>query len=484
MTGYSKHELEGKMKWSHFVVEEDLDKMKHYYKMRRLTPGSAPGSYEFRFTNRKGEVRDLFMNVAVIPGTKESIASFIDMTESKNLEEQLTRAQKMEAIGTLAGGLAHDFNNLLMGILGNVSLLRMNFDETDPFFDRLKKVEEYVKRGSDLTKQLLGFARGGKYEVKPTDLGDFILKSSEMFGRTRKEISIHHGIQDGLWPVEVDKGQMEQVLLNLYVNAWQAMPGGGDLYLSVENVELDELSVSPYGIKPGEFVKLKVTDTGIGMDEATKARIFEPFFTTKEQGHGTGLGLASVYGIIKNHGGYICVESKEKLGTTFIIYLPASGKRVEDEYRSEDAVQKGHETVLLIDDEEMILDVGSEMLEALGYKVMTAAGGKLGLKIYEQNRDKIDLVILDMIMPEFGGADTFEALRRIDPSIRVLLSSGYSVEGQAKEIIQNGCKGFIQKPFSMTELSGKIRITLDKKHVGRDTRMPADSEARSQTSKS
>jgi CheY-like chemotaxis protein len=354
----------------------------------------------------------------------------------------------------------------------------MSFDETDPFFDRLKKVEEYVKRGSDLTKQLLGFARGGKYEVKPTDLGDFILKSSEMFGRTRKEISIHHGIQDGLWPVEVDKGQMEQVLLNLYVNAWQAMPEGGDLYISLENVELDEMSVSPYGIKPGEFVKLIVMDTGIGMDEATMARIFEPFFTTKEKGHGTGLGLASVYGIIKNHGGLICVESKEKLGTSFIICLPASHKCVEDEYSSEDDVQKGHETVLLIDDEEMILDVGSEMLEALGYKVMTAAGGKLGLKIYEQNRDKIDLVILDMIMPEFGGADTFEALRRIDPSVRVLLSSGYSVEGQAKEIIQNGCKGFIQKPFSMTELSRKIRRTLNKNYVGRDTLIPADSETR------
>ena len=483
MTGYSKHELEGKMSWTHFVLEEDLDKMNHYHRMRRLTPGSVPSSYEFRFTNRKGEVRDLFMNVAVIPGTKESIASIIDITESKNLEEQLTRAQKMEAIGTLAGGIAHDFNNLLMGILGNVSLVRMNFDETDPFFDRLKNVEEYVKRGSDLTKQLLGFARGGKYEVKPTDLGDFIRKSSEMFGRTRKEISIHQSIPGGLWPVEVDKGQMEQVLLNLYVNAWQAMPGGGDLYLSVENVELEEMSVRPYGIKPGEFVKVTVRDTGMGIDEATKAHIFEPFFTTKEKGHGTGLGLASAYGIIKNHGGYICVQSKENQGTSFIIYLPASDKSVEDEYRSEDEVQKGHETVLLIDDEEMILDVGSMMLEALGYKVITAAGGKLGLKIYEQNRDKIDLVILDMIMPEFGGAATFEALRRIDPSVSVLLSSGYSVEGQAKEIIQNGCKGFIQKPFSMTELSRKIKKTLSKKNVGRDTLIPTDSKTIRQESK-
>jgi nitrogen-specific signal transduction histidine kinase/CheY-like chemotaxis protein len=423
------------------------------------------------------------MNVAVIPGTRESIASIIDITESKNLEEQLTRAQKMEAIGTLAGGIAHDFNNLLMGILGNVSLIRMNFNETDPFFDRLKNVEEYVKRGSDLTKQLLGFARGGKYEVKPTDLGDFIHKSSEMFGRTRKEISIHYSIQDGLWPVEVDKGQMEQVLLNLYVNAWQAMPEGGDLYLSVENAELDEMSVSPYDIKPGEFVKVTVRDTGIGMDETTKAHIFEPFFTTKERGRGTGLGLASAYGIIKNHGGFISVESKTNRGTSFIIYLPASDKEVEDEYRPEDEVQKGNETVLLIDDEEMILDIGSKMLEKLGYKVMTAAGGKLGVKIYEQNCGKIDLVILDMIMPGFSGAVTFESLRRIDPSVRVLLSSGYSIEGQAKEIMQDGCRGFIQKPFSMTELSRKIRRTLHKKSVGRDTLMRRDSDTTGPVSK-
>jgi PAS domain S-box-containing protein len=172
ITGYAKHELEGKMSWTHFVVQDDLDTMKHYHKMRRLNHESVPSSYEFRFTNRNGEVRDLFMTVAVIPGTKESIASIIDITESKSLEEQLTRAQKMEAIGTLAGGIAHDFNNLLMGILGNVSLVRMGFDETAPCFDRLKNVEEYVNRGSELTKQLLGFARGGKYEVKPTDLGN------------------------------------------------------------------------------------------------------------------------------------------------------------------------------------------------------------------------------------------------------------------------------------------------------------------------
>jgi len=477
ITGYAKNELEGKMSWTHFVVPEDLERMRHYHKMRRIDPESVPNSYEFRFASRIGEVRDLFMTVAVIPGTKESIASIIDITESKSLEEQLTRAQKMEAIGTLAGGIAHDFNNLLMGILGNVSLVRMGFDESDACHERLKNVEEYVNRGSDLTKQLLGFARGGKYEVKPTDLGEFIRKSSEMFGRTRKEISMHYNIPDCVWPVEVDKGQMEQVLLNLFVNAWQAMPDGGELHLSVENVELDGKGANLHNMKPGEYVKVTVRDTGIGMDETTLAHIFEPFFTTKEKGHGTGLGLASAYGIIRHHGGYIRVESMVSKGSTFIIHLPASDKRVEDDLKTEESIQMGHETILLIDDEEMILDVGSKMLESLGYRVMTAAGGMKGLELFTHNRDEIDLVILDMIMPGMGGAATFEELRKVDQDVRVLLSSGYSAEGQAKGIIRSGCMGFIQKPFSLTALSRKIRATVKKNQIPGAVPMPGDAEA-------
>ena len=404
----------------------------------------------------------------ILDGKKYLFESFIDISElkraeeeNKRLEDHLVRAQKMEAIGTLAGGIAHDFNNLLTGILGNISIMRMNFDDSHPFFDRLTHMEEYVQRGSDLTKQLLGFAQGGKYEIKPTHLGEFIRRSSEMFGRTKKEIRIHHKVQEALWSVEVDRGQLEQVLLNLYVNAWQAMPGGGDLYLSVENVDLDEIDVSPFGVKPGKYVKMTITDTGVGMDEATKDRIFEPFFTTKERGRGTGLGLASVYGIIKNHGGFINVESEKHMGTSFLIFLPASDKNVVHEYMAKEAIQKGQETVLFIDDEDMVLDVGSEMIKGLGYEVMTATGGKPGLEIYELNRDKIDLVILDMIMPDISGKDTFNALQRINPSVRVLLSSGYSLDGPAKEIMENGCRGFIQKPFTMSELSNKIRGILD-----------------------
>jgi CheY-like chemotaxis protein len=212
---------------------------------------------------------------------------------------------------------------------------------------------------------------------------------------------------------------------------------------------------------PGRFVKMTVTDTGIGMDESVKMRIFEPFFTTKERGRGTGLGLASVYGIVKNHGGIIHVESEKDLGTSFIIYLPASDNDVSDEHKTNDEIKRGHETVLLIDDEEMILDIGSKMLEGLGYKVLAAPGGRQGLQIYEQARDMIELVILDIIMPDFGGKETFDTLRRVNPNVKVLLSSGYSLDGQAKDIMKSGCKGFIQKPFSMAEFSKKIRDILD-----------------------
>jgi len=254
---------------------------------------------------------------------------------------------------------------------------------------------------------------------------------------------------------------MDQVLLNLFVNAWQAMPGGGNLFISVENVELTREDIASFGVKAGRFVKLTVTDTGIGMDEATQSRIFEPFFSTKERGRGTGLGLASVYGIIKNHGGFVGVESEKGVGTSFMVYLPASDKKAEDERRKENRLHQGKETILLIDDEEMIVDVGTQMLEGLGYKVLSAGGGREGIAVFGRGPKKIDLVILDMIMPDIGGKETFEALQHQDPSVKVLLSSGYSMDSQAKDMMVAGCKGFIQKPFTMVELSRKLREIIE-----------------------
>ncbi|MFH1351590.1 MAG: response regulator [Pseudomonadota bacterium] len=382
--------------------------------------------------------------------------------EKARLEAQLLQAQKMEAIGTLAGGIAHDFNNLLMGIQGRSSLMLLNINSSHPHFEHLKGIEECVQSAADLTRQLLGFAMGGKYQVRPTNLNEIIRKSSEMFGRTKKEIKIHTKYQEEIWTVEVDEGQIEQVLLNLYVNAWQAMPGGGELYLQTENVILDVNYTKPFSVRPGRYVKISVTDTGSGMDKAIQQRIFEPFFTTKEMGRGTGLGLASAYGIIKSHEGIINVQSVKGEGTVFNIYLPSSKKSAEEEKRLPEETLKGTETILLVDDEEMILNVGKQMIESLGYEVIVSRSGREAIKVYEKSRDKIDMVIVDMIMPEMGGGEIYDRLKGINPGIKVLLASGYSLNGQATEIMNRGCGGFIQKPFNLNELSKKIREILAK----------------------
>ncbi len=407
-----------------------------------------------------------------------------DITEKKRageekakLQAQFQHAQKMESIGTLAGGIAHDFNNLLMGIQGYVSLMLMGVDSTHPHYERLRGIEEQVQSGAELTKHLLGFARGGKYEVNPTDLNELIKKTSSMFGRTKKEINIHRKYQKDIYTVDVDRGQIEQVLLNLYVNAWQAMPKGGKLHLQTENVTLDENYIKPFQVEPGKYVKISVTDTGAGMDEATQQRIFEPFFTTKEMGKGSGLGLASAYGIIKNHDGFINVYSEKGearpprlsardggQGATFNIYLPASESEVSSQKSeiSED-VRHGDETVLLVDDEDIIIEVGQEMLNLMGYQALVARSGKEAIKIYEKYKDKINIIILDMIMPDMGGGKVYDKIKEINPDIKVILSSGYSIEGQAAEILKRGCNGFIQKPFNIKELSHKIRKILSNK---------------------
>jgi nitrogen-specific signal transduction histidine kinase/CheY-like chemotaxis protein len=383
--------------------------------------------------------------------------------ERRKLESQLQMAQKMESIGTLAGGIAHDFNNILMGIQGNASLMLLKIDSSHPNFEKAKNIERYVQNGTELTKQLLGFARRGKYNVKTTDLNDTIEKSSALFARTKKEIQVHTRLASDIWSVEIDRGQIDQALLNLYINAGQAMPDGGDLYLETENVELDHNYVKPYKVEPGKYVKITVADTGFGIDKANRKRIFEPFFTTKEMGRGTGLGLASVYGIIKNHGGYINVYSEINQGTTFTIYLPASEKTVPAEKESTVAIMKGTGTILLIDDEDMIIDTGEQLLKELGYSVLIARSGSDAIEVYKHNHKTIDLVVMDMIMPGMGGGDAFDRLKEINPEAKVLLSSGYSINGQATKIIERGCDGFIQKPFNMKQLSEKIHNIIGRK---------------------
>lgn len=393
-------------------------------------------------------------------GYIEGVAA--DITEEKRLKEQLLQAQKMEAIGTLAGGIAHNFNNLLMSIVGNASILLMDIDSEHPHYENLKNIEKQVKNGSKLTAQLIGFARGGKYEVRPISLNQLVQEVSNTFGITRKEIVINQELDDKLYGIKADQGQLEQTLLNLYVNAVDAMTEGGNLFLKTQNVTHKDMTGKPYDPKPGNYTLLTIRDDGAGMDKETMDRIFEPFFTTKGLAEGTGLGLASAYGIIKGHGGYIDVDSEKGHGTTFSIYLPSLEEVVKNKKGLPGEIAKGKESVLLVDDEEMVLDIGEQVLEKLGYEVLSATSGIEALKLYEKNQDKIDMVLLDMVMPGMGGGETYDRMREINSHIKVLLASGYSIDGKAKEILERGCDGFIQKPFSIEELSNKIREILDK----------------------
>jgi two-component system cell cycle sensor histidine kinase/response regulator CckA len=331
--------------------------------------------------------------------------------ERKRMEQQLQQAQKLEAIGTLAGGIAHDFNNLLMGIQGRASLLSIDLGPDHPCHEHVEAILECSRSATELTSQLLGVARGGKYEAKPISVNEVVQGSSTMFGRTKKEIRIHTKLHDPPPVAVADRRQIEQALLNLYINAWQAMPTGGELYLETSVLHLDEAYCRPHAIEPGRYVKISVTDNGMGMDEKTRQRVFDPFFTTKKMGRGTGLGLASAYGIVKNHSGAITVYSEPGEGTTFNIYLPYSEQAVKKAALVNNEIIKGTETILLVDDESVVIDVGKEMLEKLGYDVLTAKSGKDAVAIFSKESERIDLIILDMIMPGMDGSQTFDQLQ-------------------------------------------------------------------------
>jgi two-component system cell cycle sensor histidine kinase/response regulator CckA len=469
--GFSRAELMGTNNRD-YTSRKTSKKMYHVFN-RVYRTGRSARVLNYEINTKDGNKKVLAVSASLLRNSDRELIGFrgfardvtehlIAEKEKERMAAQIRQARKMEAIGTLAGGIAHDFNNLLMGFQGNLSLMLMEMSPDNPDYEYLVNMEGYVKRGSDLTRQILGFARGGKYEVRPTNLNDLIEQSSQMFSRTRKEILIHKKFQKSPWPVEVDRGQIEQVLLNLFVNAWQAMPSGGDIFISTENVPLKEDDPDrPYALNQGEYVRISVADTGAGMDKDTLERIFEPFYTTKEVSRGTGLGLASAYGIIKNHSGLIDVTSEPGLGATFTIYLPKSNKDFLAERPAAEETIAGRETILLVDDEEMITDIGGKMLKKLGYRVVLAGSGRKALRLFDKLHGKIDLVILDMIMPEMGGSETFDQLKAISPDIKVLLSSGYSLDGQASQIMKRGCRGFIQKPFNLKHFSKKVREILD-----------------------
>ncbi|MBP7764529.1 MAG: PAS domain S-box protein [Syntrophaceae bacterium] len=464
LSGYTKKELEGKQSWTVFVHPENLERMMSYHRKRRMFPGSAPSSYEFRFVNRVGDIKELFISVAMIPETRDSILSLVDLTERKQLETQLLQAQKMEAVGRLAGGVAHDFNNMLSVIIGNTEMAMRTVSRSEPVYRLLQDVFSAGIRSADLTRQLLAFARRQTVIPKVLDLNDTISGTLKMLQRLIGE-NIDLGWHPGhkLWKVKIDPSQVDQILANLTVNARDAVGKTGKIKIETSNMICDESFCAdlPESI-PGEYVMLAVSDDGCGMNKEILLKIFEPFFTTKKEGQGTGLGLATVYGIVKQNGGFVNVESEPGQGTIFRIYLPRHGDKRNDTHEDEEEpeVQGGTETVLIVEDEEPVLKLSQAMLEVLGYTVLAANGKDQALEIARNYPEKIHLLLTDVVMPDMNGKELADRIQKVKPELKCLYMSGYTSDIIARQgILEEGVK-FISKPFSVQDLATKIREVL------------------------
>ncbi len=388
--------------------------------------------------------------------------------EKKKLEAQLLHAQRMEAVGTLAGGVAHDFNNVLQAVSGYVQLLLMRKGEEDPDLNYLNQIDKSIQRAAKLIQQLLVFSRKVESKLEPVDLNQEVLNVHKLLMKTiPKMVDIELRLTGDIETINADPIQLEQIIMNLAVNARDAMPDGGKFVIETENVVLDKnYSKVHLGSTPGKYVLLVISDTGSGMDMETVKHIFEPFYTTKEVGQGTGLGLATVYGIVKDHGGYIMCYSEPGQGTTFKIYLPVlkgEGIEREPEHEEVEDIRGGDETILLVDDEEDILAIGCNILEKYGYTTIRVDSGERALEVYMKEGARIDLVIMDLGMPGMGGHKCLQELLKIVPEIKVIIASGYSANGRVKETLKAGASGFIGKPYRLAEMLKKVREVLDAK---------------------
>lgn len=386
-----------------------------------------------------------------------------DVSERKRLEAQLSHAQKMEAIGTLAGGVAHDFNNLLTPILGYTSLLKLRGRPGDDVYQIAQVIEGAGARCAQLANRLLGFARGGKHLDIPVDTHNAVREVVELLSRTiDKRITITQRLLAEESVVLGDPNQIQQVLLNLAVNARDAMPDGGNLHFESADVTLDEDYCRTHqGATPGRYIMLSVTDTGVGIPREIRQRVFEPFFTTKEPGKGSGMGLAMVYGIVKNHDGTIRIYSEEGIGTSFKVYWPLATGVSPAPFPIEKAQPiPGRGRILLVDDEELVRATSAELLRQMGYDVVTVSDGQEAVEYYRQSGDRIDLVIIDLVMPRLGGGDCFRALKALNPSVRAVLSTGYGLNEVAQQLLDEGMAGFLQKPYQISELSEVIAQAL------------------------
>ena len=467
ITGYSEEEL-STLPFANIIHPEDREMVieKH---TRRLKGEEVPNTYSFRILTKGEEVLWVQLNSALI--TWEGRAGVLwvlrDITPQKRLEAQYLHAQKMEAVGTLAGGVAHDFNNLLQAILGYSEMLLMESKGEERSYRQLTTIKQAAQRGAKLTQQLLTFSRKVQSKPRPLNLNQEVMEVEKLLQRTiPKMIQVELRLAGDLWTISADPVQMGQLIMNLAINARDAMPEGGRLVIGTQNLTLDEeFCKSHMGSRPGGYVRLTVSDTGQGMGKEVLEHLFEPFFTTKEVGRGTGLGLAMVYGIVKSHEGCIECESELGKGSIFKIYLPAVEQAVEvEQTEGKRRPRGGTETILLVDDEKPLRELGEAILSRFGYTVLTASDGEGALEIYRREKERVHLIILDLLMPGMGGMRCLEGLQMIDPEVKVVIATGYFPEGEgpAKAILEGEAGGYINKPYDMRELLRVVREALNK----------------------
>jgi len=465
LTGFSSAELQGGDLFSRLFHPEEQEQARTAF--RECLSGGRHSQHENRFLTKSSSPRVISWSSTLIrdsQGEPESV--FVvgqDITEQKQLEMHLRQSQKMEAIGQLAGGIAHDFNNLLTPIQGSVELLLETENLDNQTREYLESIRLASERAAGLTRQLRLFTRQDEAQRQPLDLNKFVRETSDLLGRSlARIISVRLELEEELWAVEADSSQISQVLINLGLNAQDAMESGGTLVLGTRNISLGALEtrLSP-GVRPGRYACLSVEDSGCGMSPETQARIFEPFFTTKKPGKGTGLGLSVVYGIVRAHNGFIEVHSEPGKGSRFDVYLPTTDLAVEEKTRMDTALPAGTETILLVDDEEMIRRLGRRVLEKCGYTVLIATNGAEAITAYKKQGDNIDLVLLDVIMPQMNGQECLRRLQELDPEVKVLIATGFTAESSVQHLKAEGVLGVVEKPFSIQTLAEAVRAALD-----------------------
>jgi PAS domain S-box-containing protein len=466
VSGYTEEELAAQP-FTRIIHPDDRDMVVDRYR-RRLRGDEVPNTYTFRILTKTEEVLWVQLNAVLLTweGKPGILCSLRDITPQKKLEAQFVQAQKMEAVGILAGGVAHDFNNLLQAVLGYAEILIAGESSGDPDFRQLHEIKRVALRGAELVRQLLTFSRKVQSNPRPIHLNQEIRQIEKLLKRTiPKMIDVELNLSEDLWTVCADPAQIGQIIMNLAVNARDAMPEGGKLLIATRNITLDErFCKSHMGSKPGSYALLTIADTGQGMGREVLKHLFEPFFTTKEVGRGTGLGLPMVYGIVKTHGGYIQCDSELGKGTVFEIYLPAEERPVEpEEHQQKKKLQGGTEEILLVDDEETLRNLGEAVLTRYGYRVQTASSGETALELYRRQPEKIHLVLLDLIMPGMGGLRCLEQLLTINPAVKVVITTGYSAEGPTTDVLETGARKFITKPYAVAELLQAVRDVLDQR---------------------